>query len=172
MGLTPLDGVAMGTRCGSIDPSIILYLIEKDHLGTQQLNDILNKKSGMLGVSGVSNDMRDVKAAAAQGNKRAQIAFDIMVKRVRHYMGAYFIELGRLDAIIFTAGIGENESLFREKVVEGLEFYNVVLDKDKNDKTRGTLADLSTPESRTKILLVPTNEELMIALDTEKLAKK
>ncbi len=166
MGFTPLEGVVMGTRSGSIDPAIIFFLMEKENLSPKEINDILNKKSGLLGLSGISNDLRDIFAQKDE-NPRAKVAIEVLIKSIRKYIGAYMVELGRVDAIIFTAGIGENEWHIREGCVEGLQGYGIILDKEKNRATKGKLADLSTKESKTKILLVPTNEELMIALETK-----
>ncbi len=166
MGFTPLEGVVMGTRSGSIDPAIIFFLMEKENLSPKEINDVLNKKSGLLGLSGISNDLRDIFAKKDE-DKRAKIAIEVLVKSIRKYIGAYMVELGRVDAIIFTAGIGENEWHIREQSVMGLEEYGIILDSEKNQTTRGKLADLSKKESKTKILLVPTNEELMIALETK-----
>ncbi len=166
MGFTPLEGVCMGTRSGSLDPAILIYLMEKDKLTTHQMNNILNKQSGLLGVSGLSNDLREIKKAAVEGNQQAIAAKQVLAKSIRNYIGAYMVELGQVDAIIFTAGIGENDWETREKSVEGLENWGIQLDKDKNRNSAGILTDLSTPESSTRILLVPTDEELMIALET------
>lgn len=167
MGFTPLEGVVMGTRCGTIDPAIVFHLMKKEKLDTKQVDDVMNKKSGLLGVSGISNDLRDITAAARDGNARAQLARDVLVHSIRKYIGAYMVELGKVDAIIFTAGIGENESSVRAESVSGLENYGIKLDHDKNKNIRGVLSDLSAQDSVTKVLLVPTNEELMIALETQ-----
>jgi acetate kinase len=167
MGFTPLDGVIMGTRCGSIDPAIIFHLINQEGLSSSQVNDVLNKKSGLLGISGISNDLREIVAAANQGNKRAKLAVDLLVRSIRRYIGIYLVELCRVDAIIFTAGIGENEYHIREHSVEGLECFGIMMDKEKNAAVKGKITDLSALESVTRILMVPTNEELMIALETE-----
>lgn len=167
MGFTPLEGVMMGTRSGSIDPFIIFHLMDKEGLSSKQVQETLQKKSGIVGLSGVSNDLREVTAAANAGNKRAQLTREVLVHSIRKYIGTYLIELGRVDALIFTAGIGENESGIREKCVEGLENFGIRIDVAKNAQTRGVLADLSAPDSKTKVLLVPTNEELMIAVETQ-----
>jgi len=165
MGFTPLEGLVMGTRCGSIDPAIIFFLMEKENLSPKEMNDILNKKSGLLGVSGISNDLREIYAHY-ETNPRAKIAIDILCHSIRKFIGMYMLELGRVDAIIFTAGIGENEWHIREKVTEGLENFGIKVDLEKNKNTRAKLADLSTSDSKIKVLVVPTNEELMIALET------
>ncbi len=167
MGYTPLEGLPMGTRCGSIDPAIVFTLMQKENLSAKQIDDILNKKSGLIGISGVSNDLREINDAAAKGNKRAQFAIEVLVKSIRRYIGAYMAELGKTDAIIFTAGIGENEWHVREKCMDGLEELGIKLDHEANSATKAKLADISAPDSKIKILVVPTNEELMIALDTE-----
>lgn len=172
MGFTPLEGVVMGTRSGSIDPAIVFHLMDKEKFSRKQIDDILNKKSGLLGISGISNDMREVKAAAMNGNERAKLAIDIMTNSVKKYIGAYLAVLGKVHAIIFTAGIGENESSVREKIMEGFEHYDILLDKDKNNNVKGVYGIISKPESKVKILVVPTNEELMIALETEWIVEK
>lgn len=171
MGLTPLEGVVMGTRCGSIDPAIVIYLMRKENLSIDQIDAVMNKKSGLLGVSGVSNDLRAVTAEAGKDNKRAKVARGLLVKSIRKYIGAYMAELGRVDAIIFTAGIGENDAGVRESCVAGLEGFGIEMDATVNASVRGKLADLSAKGSRTKVLLVPTNEELMIAIETESVVK-
>jgi len=165
MGFTPLEGLVMGTRCGTIDPAIIFFLMEKENLSPKEMNDILNKKSGLLGVSGISNDLREIYAWY-ETNPRAKIAIDILCHSIRKFIGMYMLELGRVDAIIFTAGIGENEWHIREKVTEGLENFGIKVDPEKNKNTRAKLADLSTSDSKIKVIVVPTNEELMIALET------
>jgi acetate kinase len=172
MGFTPLEGVVMGTRCGVIDPAISFYIMEKDDISAQQMNNILNKKSGLLGLSGISNDLREIWQQADSGNERAKITRKVLVKSIRRYIGAYMVELGRVDAIVFTAGIGENDWDIREKCVAGLEEFGIKMDVDKNKLSRAELTDLSYKDSKVKILLVPTNEELMIALDTEAILSK
>lgn len=172
MGFTPLEGVVMGTRCGTIDPAIVFHLMKKEKLDTKQVDDVMNKKSGLLGVSGVSNDLREITAAAKEGNKRAQLAREVLVHSIRKYIGAYMVELGRVDAVIFTAGIGENVPSVRAGSVGGLENFGIKMNHVKNDSARGVLTDLSAPDSKTKILLVPTNEELMIAMETEWVVNK
>ncbi len=166
MGFTPLEGVVMGTRCGSIDPAILTYLMEKLSIDSHEMNAILNKKSGLLGLSGLSNDLREIKKAAQEGNKQAQSTREVLVKSIRRYIGAYMVELGRVDAIVFTAGIGENDWDIREKAVAGLEDWGIDLDEEINKNTFGELKDLTKKGSKVKVLMVPTNEELMIALET------
>lgn len=166
MGLTPLEGLMMGTRSGDIDPGAIPFIMEKLQLDSKGLSDLLNKKSGVLGVSGVSSDMREVEAAASAGNKRAELANTIYFYRIKKYIGAYAAAMGGVDIIVFAGGVGENQSPCREAALEGLEFIGVELDKEINKKSRGEEVILSTPESKVKVVLVPTDEELMIASDT------
>jgi acetate kinase len=167
MGFTPLEGIIMGTRCGSIDPAIIFFLMKKENLSAKQMDDVLNKKSGLLGISGISNDLREIDQALDQGNKRALLAKELLIRSIRKHIGAYMVELGRIDAIIFTAGIGENECSVREKSLSGLEEFGIKIDPQKNESLKGKPGDFSTPESKIKALVVPTNEELMIALETQ-----
>lgn len=167
MGFTPLEGVVMGTRSGSIDPAIVKYIMDKEKITASDVDNILNKKSGLQGLSGISNDMREIYAGVMKGDNRALLAKNVLVKSIRKYIGAYMVELGRVDVILFTAGIGENEDHIRSECVAGLENYGIELDPDKNSSIKGKLADLSKPGSKTKVLLVPTNEELMIAMETE-----
>ncbi len=171
MGLTPLAGLMMGTRSGDIDPGAIPFIMDKMGLDAQGLSDLLNKKSGVAGISGVSSDMREVKAAADGGNKRAELANTMYFYRIKKYIGAYAAAMGGVDAIVFAGGVGENQADCRLAVLEGLEFLGVELDKEKNAVTRGEEAVLSTPESKIKVLLIPTDEELMIASDTYEIIK-
>ncbi len=170
MGLTPLEGLVMGTRSGDIDPQIVTFVMAKKGYSIEQINDVLNKKSGVLSISGVSSDFRDIEAAAAQGSERAQLALDVFHDKVRKYIGAYATVLGRVDAIVFTAGLGENSKESREAICKNLEFMNVGIDLEKNN-IRGKEADITAAGSKVRVLVVPTNEELMIARDTLKLAK-
>ncbi len=165
MGVTPAEGLVMGTRAGDLDPSILPYLAKKLGLSPEELDDLINKKSGFLGLSGVSADMRDVKAAAADGNKRAQLALAIFWYRIRKYVGSYAAAMNGLDALVFTGGIGENSILTRQYVCDNLAVLGIELDHDKNNNLRGPV-DLSTPESRVRVLLIPTNEEVVIARET------
>ncbi len=165
MGFTPLEGLAMGTRCGDMDPAITTFLMEKEGMDYKELNNVMNKKSGVLGVSGVSSDFRDIEEAAEKGNKRAKLALDLYHKRVKKYIGAYAAEMGGLDAVVFTAGLGENSPESRAAICEGLEFLGLHVDSDKNN-VRGKATVFSTEDSTTKAVLVPTNEELMIARET------
>lgn len=172
MGFTPLAGVVMGTRCGVVDPAIVKFIAEHENMTLDEVDAVLNKQSGVLGVSGVSSDFRDLEAAAADGNERAQLALDMFVASVRKYLGNYMVKMGGVDAIVFTAGIGENTPHIRKAVVEGLEGFGIELDGAKNDKAiRGAQADVSTEASRVRILVIPTNEELMIAKETLELLK-
>ncbi|RKD27822.1 acetate kinase [Caminicella sporogenes DSM 14501] len=170
MGFTPLEGLVMGTRCGDIDPAIVTFVMEKENLDINGMNNLLNKKSGVLGISGVSSDFRDIEEAAANGNERAKLAIDKFDMRVKKYIAAYAAVMGGVDAIVFTAGLGENSITNREAICENLEFMGVKLDKEKNN-IRGKEAVVSTEDSKVKILVIPTNEELMIARDTIDLVK-
>ncbi len=163
MGLTPLEGIMMGTRAGDIDTAVVTYLMDQENLTAKEVLDILNKKSGLLGIFGES-DMRLVDKAAEEGDEMAEIALKMYARRVRGYIGNYFVQLGGADAIVFTAGVGENDVEMRARICEGLESIGIILDKEKND-TRGR-AVISADDSPVKILLLPTNEELMIARDT------
>lgn len=170
MGLTPLEGLIMGTRCGDMDPAIVAFVMEKENLTIAQMNDVMNKKSGVLGISGVSSDFRDIEGAAEEGNKRAQIALDTYYKRVKKYIGAYMAEMGGADAIVFTAGLGENSIAAREIICSGMEAMGISIDKEANN-VRGKEKVVSTLDSKIKVLVIPTNEELMIARDTLQLVK-
>ena len=166
MGFTPLAGVAMGTRCGDIDPAIVIYLINELGYTTEEVNELLNKKSGILGVSGVSSDFRDVKEAAYErGEERSKIALDIFAYKVRKQIGAYAAAMGGVDAIVFTAGVGENSDVTRSECLANLEFLGIELDEERN-KQNGELAKISKEGSKVDIYVVPTNEELMIAKET------
>ncbi len=168
MGFTPLEGLAMGTRCGDIDPAIVTFIMEKEDLDIKGINNLLNKKSGVFGISGVSSDFRDIEQAADEGNERAKLALDKFDMRVKKYIAAYAAVMGGVDAIVFTAGLGENSPVNREKICEGLEFMGVKLDREKNN-IRGKETIVSTDDSKVKVLVIPTNEELMIAKDTVEL---
>ena len=165
MGLTPLEGLVMGTRSGDLDPAIIDFVGKKEGLSLDEMNEVLNKKSGMLGISGVSSDGRDLEAAAETGNKRAQLALDVFDYRVIKYIGAYAAAMNGVDAIVFTAGIGENAIPVREKVVSYLGYFGVTLDKEANG-VRGEEIVISTPDSKVKVAVIPTNEELAICRET------
>ena len=165
MGFTPLEGLVMGTRSGDIDPAIVTYMREKENLDQGVANEILNKKSGVLGISGVSSDFRDIEAAASEGNERALLALKVFAHKVRFYIGAYIAEMNGVDAIVFTAGVGENDISMRDIICSELGNLGIKLDLVKN-KVRGKEMVISRDDSRVKILLIPTNEELMIARDT------
>ncbi|MEK5147707.1 MULTISPECIES: acetate/propionate family kinase [Psychrobacillus] len=169
MGFTPLAGVTMGTRSGNIDPALIPYLMEKTGKDAEGILDILNKKSGMLGVSGFSSDLRDIVTEATKGNDRAQLALDVFANRIHKYIGSYAARMNGVDAIIFTAGIGENSEVIREKVLKGLQFMGVYMDPDLN-KINGKENFINYPHSPVKVIVIPTNEEIMIARDTVRIA--
>ena len=170
MGFTPLAGLPMGTRCGDIDAGILEYLMNKHGYNIDEMLNILNKKSGVLGISGVSSDFRDLEDAAPKGNQRAQLALDSFDYNVKKLVGAYAAAMGGVDAIIFTAGVGENGPDTRANVVSGLEYMGVKLDAEKNN-TRGKEVDVATDDSKVRVLVIPTNEELMIAMDTAAIVK-
>ena len=166
MGMTPLAGVLMGTRCGDIDPSVVTYMEQKLGIHGQDMADYLNKTSGLLGISGISSDKRDVEEAAAAGNERAKLAEDMLNYQIKKYIGAYTAAMGGLDCVVFTGGIGENDNGLRRGVCENMEFFGMKLDLEKNNQRSGDILDLTAEGGRVKILMVPTNEELMIARDT------
>jgi acetate kinase len=171
MGMTPLEGLAMGTRSGDIDPAVIEFLMNKDNLTIGQLNNILNKKSGVLGISGVSSDFRDIESAAAQGDGRAQLALDRFAYVVKKYIGSYAAVMDGVDAIVFTAGLGENSAFMRSKICGGLTFLGIDIDEEKNAR-RGEEIEITKPGCKTKVFVIPTNEELVIARDTAALTRK
>ena len=172
MGLTPLEGLMMGTRSGDIDGGAVTFIMEKEGLNATGVSNLLNKKSGVLGVSGVSSDMRELSAAADEGNKRAILAQKMYFYRLRKYIGSYAAALGGVNVIVFTGGVGENDGLAREVACEGLEFMGVKLDKELNKKIHGDEAVISTADSKVKVVVIPTDEELMIATDTLNILKK
>ena len=172
MGLTPLEGLVMGTRCGDIDPSVILQIISREELSLHEANSLLNKHSGLQGLSGTSSDMRDLIETGGRDDERVELAINIYCYRLTKYIGSYAAALGGLDALVFTAGVGENSPLIRGKVCEGLEFLGIELDKKANAKAIGTEALISKKDSRVKVFAIPTNEELVIARDTERIVKK
>ena len=171
MGFTPLDGVLMGTRTGSIDPAVVPVLMQKKGLDAAGVDKYMNKECGGLGVSGVSSDFRDLEDAAAKGNERAKLALDMFCYQVKRYIGAYAAAMGGVDAIVFTAGVGENDIHTRQQVCEGLEFLGVKLDAERNN-VRGKATEISAADSKVKVFLIPTNEELAIAQDTLRLCSK
>ncbi|MGM7702329.1 acetate kinase [Pseudalkalibacillus sp. Hm43] len=170
MGFTPLAGVTMGTRSGNIDPALIPYIMEKTGKTAEEVMNVLNKESGLLGVSGFSSDLRDIEQQAEEGNERAELALEVFAGRIHKYIGSYASKMHGIDAIVFTAGIGENSDVIRERVMKGLEFMGVYWDPALN-KVRGKEAFLNYPHSPVKVLIIPTNEEVMIARDTVRLAQ-
>ncbi|MBO5274059.1 MAG: acetate kinase [Clostridia bacterium] len=174
MGFTPLDGVEMGTRCGSIDPAIVTFIMEHEGMAPGEMSDFMNKKCGFLGVSGISSDSRDIEAAILKGDHRAWLAANILAYQIKKYIGSYAAAMNGLDAIVFTAGMGENNPELRERVCTDMEYYGIKIDNELNAKThhQPNIVKLSTPESKVEVWLIPTNEELVIASDTEKLATK
>lgn len=172
MGFTPLEGLVMGTRCGDIDPAIIIHLLTHENISAENLYTLLNKKSGVYGISGIANDMRSILKQAAKGNERARLAIDVFCYRVRKYISTYYGVLNGADAVVFTAGIGENSPTIREKCCTGLEAMGISIDKTHNDNTIREEGDISAPSAKTKVLVMPTNEELMIARETIKVLTK
>ncbi len=168
MGFTPLEGLVMGTRCGDIDPAVIPFLMKKEGMTPEQVDNYMNKKSGVLGVSGVSSDFRDIEGAANDGNARAQLALDMFAYKVRKYIGAYAAAMNGVDAIVFTAGLGENSITMREKICNGLEYLGTKIDTTKNN-IRGQAKEISVEGAKVKLFVIPTNEELVIARDTKDL---
>jgi acetate kinase len=165
MGFTPLEGLVMGTRCGDMDPAITTFLMKEEGLSAAEVDTLMNKKSGVFGISGVSSDFRDIEGAATDGNHRAQLALDVFHQRVKKYIGSYSAVMGGVDCVVFTAGLGENSISSREEICQGLEFLGINIDKEKNN-VRGKDTEISTDDSAVKVFVVPTNEELMIAKDT------
>lgn len=172
MGFTPLDGLVMGTRTGSVDPSAVTYVADKHGFTPSQMSDYMNKKSGFLGVSGVGSDNRDIQAAALSGNKRAKLISDMLVYEVQKYIGSYAAVMNGVDAVLFTGGIGENSWEIRDAVCDNMDFFGIKIDKELNKSIKGKLQKISTPDSKTEVWVVPTNEELLIARDTLELISK
>ncbi|MBQ8403479.1 MAG: acetate kinase [Clostridia bacterium] len=174
MGFTPLDGVEMGTRCGSIDPAIVTFLMKKEGYTPDQMDSFMNKECGFLGVSGVSSDSRDVEAGILEGNERCKLAAEVLAYQVKKYIGSFAAAMNGLDAVVFTAGMGENNTELRERVCADMDFYGIELDKDVNAKTlrQSDNVMISTPDSKVQVWVIPTNEELMIASDTEAIVSK
>ena len=171
MGMTPVEGLMMGSRSGSVDPGVLTYLMDKENLSTQQINDIINKKSGLVGVSGVSSDMRDIENAIEQGNERARLAMDMYFYYILKYISGYIAVLGGVDAIIFTGGVGENQPIMRKYVCDSLAFLGVDFNNELNDRIKGRETELTFPNSKVRVAVIPTNEELAIAIDTEELVE-
>lgn len=172
MGFTPLDGILMGTRSGSVDPSAILYVMENENLTPNEMNMLLNKKSGYLGISGITSDDRDLRKAAAEGNERAKLAGEMQRYHIKKYVGAYAAAMGGLDALVFTGGIGENSAPLREEVCDYMQFLGIELDNDKNYMCNASEIEISMPYSKVKVWIIPTNEELLIARDTKEIISK
>ena len=173
MGLTPLEGLIMGTRSGDLDPAVVSYLADKKNMTADEVVNYLNKQCGILGVSGVSSDMRELNSAIVAGNERARLALDMLIYRVKKYIGAYIAVLGGVDAIVFTGGIGENQEDLREESLDNMECFGIEIDKEKNNNfPRGTAEEISTKNSKVKVFRVPTDEELLIARDTKELVTK
>ena len=170
MGFTPLDGVVMGTRTGSMDPAVVTFIMEQEGMSAKEVDTLMNKKSGVFGVSGVSSDFRDLTKAAEEGNERAALAIDMFTYSVKKLIGAYAAAMGGVDAIVFTAGVGENDAASRAAIVDGLGFLGIKINAEAN-KIRGKAVDVSACDATVKTLVIPTNEELMIALDTQKLVE-
>lgn len=171
MGFTPLAGLTMGTRCGDIDPAIVTFLIKELNYSVDEVNKLMNKESGVLGISGISSDFRDILKAATEGNEKAELALNIFKNKVIQHIGAYTAVMGGVDAIIFTAGVGENSEPIRKRIVSELGFLGIKLDEEKN-KVMGEIETISTSDSKVKVLVIPTNEELMIARDTKEIVEK
>ena len=169
MGLTPLEGLVMGTRSGDVDPAVLQFICNHEDISIDEMLNILNKKSGLLGISGVSSDFRDVRQAAVDGNERAQLAMDTYKYRVAKYIGSYTAAMNGVDAITFTAGVGENAPDLRKDICDYLGYLGVELDEEKNENVHGETTVISTPESKVKVIVLPTNEELAIARETAKL---
>ena len=171
MGFTPLEGLVMGTRAGDVDAAVITFLMEKENLTPQEMDNILNKKSGVLGISGVSSDFRDVEDASEHGNERAGMALDVFAYKVAKRIGAYAAAMNGVDAIVFTAGLGENSPFMRDKICNGLEYLGTRIDPELN-KLRGKQMEISIKRARVKIFVIPTNEELVIARDTLNICRR
>ena len=172
MGFTPIEGLMMGTRSGDVDLGVVTFLMEKEMIGSASVSTLFNKHSGVLGISGISSDMRDIEHAIADGNERAKLALDMYEYRIKKYIGSYAAALGGVDVIVFTGGVGENQSSSREYVCEGLGFMGVKIDNELNAKSHGNEVLLSTPDSTVKVVVIPTDEEYMIASDTLEIVEK
>ncbi len=172
MGLTPTDGLMMGTRSGEVDPGALVFIAEKEGMNIAQLSDMVNKKSGVLGISGISSDMREIEDAIARDDERAKLALKMYDYRIKKYVGAYAAAIGGVDVLVFTGGVGENQTTTREIVCAGMEYMGIEIDNELNAKIRGEETLLSTPNSKVKVVVIPTDEELMIALDTVALTTK
>jgi acetate kinase len=166
MGFTPLEGLLMGTRSGDLDPAIILHIMAREELSLHEANTLMNKHSGLAGISGVSSDMREIIEEADDGNKNARLALEIYCYRLKKYIGSYVAAMGGLDALVFTAGVGENAPVVRQLTCENMGFFGIEVDEARNKAAIGTQTDISAENSRARILTIPTNEELVIARDT------
>jgi acetate kinase len=171
MGLTPVEGLIMGTRTGDLDSGALIYIMQKEEITKQTANTLINKHSGMLGVTGISSDMREIEAAAEKGSERAILGLDMYHYRIKKYIGAYIAALGGVDAIVLTGGIGENAPETRLEIFDGLDFMGLEIDKEKNKGLRGKEAIISKDTSKVKLMVVPTNEELVIAEDTVRIVQ-
>ena len=171
MGLTPVEGLMMGTRCGDVDPAALLYIQEKEHLDNAGMQKLINKQSGLTGISGISSDMRDITDAIEAGNKRAELAFDMYGYRIVKYIGAYTAALGSVDVIVFTAGVGENQIQLRERVCKQLAFLGIDFDAERNN-CRGEEVEITRPGSKVRVVVIPTDEEYMIACDTKAIVEQ
>jgi acetate kinase len=172
MGLTPVEGLMMGTRCGDVDPGALTFLMTKHNLSAADMQRIINKESGVAGVTNISSDMREIEAAVNAGDPRATLALDMYEQRILKYVGAYAAEMGGVDIIVFTGGVGENQTGVRENVCKPLAFMGVEIDNELNAKIHGVETLLSTPNSKVKVCVIPTDEELMIARDTQAIVSK
>ena len=173
MGFTPQEGIVMGTRSGSIDPTVVTYLMKTKGYTPEEMEAILNKKSGLLGISGVSNDCRNIWEEAHAGNKRAELSMKMLANSIKKHIGAYTAELNGLDALVFTAGIGENDWEVRQLACEGLSYLGIEIDREKNEHfKRGEKQNISAEGSKVQVWIIPTDEEYMIALDTEKIVNE
>ena len=172
MGLTPLDGFMMGTRTGTLDPSVVTFIAEKENLTPAQLSDLFNKKSGLLGISGISSDDRDICKAEDEGNERAHLAHEMLVYQIQKFIGSYVAALNGVDAIVFTAGLGENQDTLRERICTNMEYLGIKFDHEANKGVRGKEKKISAPDSKVAVYIVPTNEELVIARDTKAIVEK
>jgi acetate kinase len=172
MGMTPVEGLIMGTRCGDLDPGVISYIMEKEHMGTKGISTLLNKFSGVLGISGISSDMREIEAGIREDNKRAILAMKTYNYRIKKYVGSYAAALGGVDILVFTGGVGENQSVTRKEVCQDMAFMGIELDEELNASVRATEVVISKPSSKVKVVIIPTDEELTIARDTVQILKE
>ena len=171
MGMTPVEGLIMGTRSGDVDPGAISYIMEKEHMGTKGITTLLNKFSGVLGISGISSDMREIQTAIEKGDKRAELAMNMYNYRIKKYVGSYAAILGGMDILVFTGGVGENQAVTRSEVCKNMEFMGIELDEELNNSVRAQEEVISKPTSKVKVVIIPTDEELTIARDTEEILR-